>query len=91
MMDESSRAVVLRDKQLLNNQPDTVVGNKEQKTAGVTEDSERNKECEEKEYRSQRAPTLKQEERQRQCVCVRERVWLIILYSRSHFIDVDPL
>lgn len=63
MMDESSRAVVLRDKQLLNNQPDTVVGNKEQKT-GVTEDSERNKECEEKEYRSQRAPTQKQEERQ---------------------------
>lgn len=47
MMVESSRAVALRDKQLLNNQPDTVVGNKEQKTAGVTEDSDR-KECEEK-------------------------------------------
>lgn len=48
MMVESSRAVALRDKQLLNNQPDTVVGNKEQKTAGVTEDSDRKKECEEK-------------------------------------------
>lgn len=71
MMVENSRAVVLRDKQLLNNQPDTVVGNKEQKT-GVTEDSERNKECEGKEYRGQRAPTLKQEERQseRESVCV---------------------
>lgn len=45
MMVESSRAVALRDKQLLNNQPDTVVGNKEQKT-GVTEDSDRKKECE---------------------------------------------
>lgn len=70
MMVESSRAVVLRDKQLLNNQPDTVVGNKEQKTAGVTEDSERNKECEGKKSTGAKELQLRNRKRDR----VRERV-----------------